>query len=629
MAGLVLRLYSLGEVPLRWDEGWSIALAALTPAEMVRLTALDVHPPLYYVLLRPWLAVGSAHEIWMRLFSVVSGTLAIPLAAAATAAWWRGTGRLAAWAGLFAAGYVAIAPALVYYSGVVRMYALTTPLLLVAAWGLARLARTSAKWGLLATVLGISASLYTFYYAGLAVTGLFCAALIAWTGRWRRFALAATVSALAYLPWLVYATPEMLDRVGSRMGGGFELAPALSLAGDGICAVLLCQPTGALAVWIPLAVLAIGSALARPLVARRLGVSLLPTVAVLVGAGLGAQAHMFAARYAIVATPFVAMGLGWALAGLTRRQLFLGAAGAAAVVAAALPSLTGYVYERAAEVTATYDPATDWRELAHKSSPDDLVVFNILSLAGAYERYRTAADPDWTYAQLWDPVHEGLPDATDRLSRAARSLRSDPAPGRLWLVLYMGTAALDTEVLKTWVDTNYYPSDGWWHEDTLYQSYVVSSPDTGGFLGEEAPAFENGVELVSARYESTVVAGSGAAVALGWRSSETPGRDARVFVHLYDEEGALLAQHDSYPAANTRPPTSWAPDEVVFDRHGLFVPENASGPLTLVVGLYDPASGARWRRTDAPTAESPPPLGDGRGAPDGAVLGQVRIKPAP
>ena len=84
------------------------------------------------------------------------------------------------------------------------------------------------------------------------------------------------------------------------------------------------------------------------------------------------------------------------------------------------------------------------------------------------------------------------------------------------------------------------------------------------------------------------------AVPLIWRAeAETP-VDYRVFVHLVDETGAIVAQSDAAPAGWARPTTGWLPGEYVLDTHTLTLPETLpDGPLSLRVGLYDPDSGAR------------------------------------
>jgi hypothetical protein len=67
----------------------------------------------------------------------------------------------------------------------------------------------------------------------------------------------------------------------------------------------------------------------------------------------------------------------------------------------------------------------------------------------------------------------------------------------------------------------------------------------------------------------------------------------RVFVHLLDTQGQIVAQSDAEPAQWARPTTGWAPGEYVIDRHVLQVPQGAEGPLTLRVGLYEAESGER------------------------------------
>ena len=46
-----LRLHRLNFQPLWGDEGWSFYFASMSLADMIRLTAEDIHPPLYYALL--------------------------------------------------------------------------------------------------------------------------------------------------------------------------------------------------------------------------------------------------------------------------------------------------------------------------------------------------------------------------------------------------------------------------------------------------------------------------------------------------------------------------------------------------------------------------------------------------
>jgi hypothetical protein len=89
----------------------------------------------------------------------------------------------------------------------------------------------------------------------------------------------------------------------------------------------------------------------------------------------------------------------------------------------------------------------------------------------------------------------------------------------------------------------------------------------------------------------------------------------KVFVHLLDASGNIVAQSDAIPAGGDAPTESWLAREVVTDRHELHAP--GPGTYWLVAGLYDPASGAR------------PPVVDqgGNVIPDGAVpLGTITVE---
>jgi hypothetical protein len=83
-------------------------------------------------------------------------------------------------------------------------------------------------------------------------------------------------------------------------------------------------------------------------------------------------------------------------------------------------------------------------------------------------------------------------------------------------------------------------------------------------------------------------------VELVWQSlADTTDAD-RVFVHLRGPNGLPITQSDSAPADWQRPTSGWVPGEYILDRHSLGVPANApSQTYDLVVGLYNPATGAR------------------------------------
>ena len=84
-------------------------------------------------------------------------------------------------------------------------------------------------------------------------------------------------------------------------------------------------------------------------------------------------------------------------------------------------------------------------------------------------------------------------------------------------------------------------------------------------------------------------------VTLAWRAESNSPEDAAVFVHLYDDASAIVAQHDGVPADGSRPLAGWLAGEVVTDVHRFVVPSGVAvgQRLRLAVGLYDPVGGER------------------------------------
>jgi hypothetical protein len=91
---------------------------------------------------------------------------------------------------------------------------------------------------------------------------------------------------------------------------------------------------------------------------------------------------------------------------------------------------------------------------------------------------------------------------------------------------------------------------------------------------------------------------------LHWQTATPLTTSLKVFVHLIDADGQLVAQHDSVPALWTYPTDRWAVGEEVVDFHPLhFDPTLGRGPFTIYVGLYDPQTG---RRVPLSGADGPP-----------------------
>jgi len=102
------------------------------------------------------------------------------------------------------------------------------------------------------------------------------------------------------------------------------------------------------------------------------------------------------------------------------------------------------------------------------------------------------------------------------------------------------------------------------------------------------------ITLLGGELDHVVRPGETIAVTLYWKAQQEIGTDYKVFVHLYDGEGGILAQRDRHPGLGTRPTTTWERGEVVADRYSIPTPSDAPiGNYELGVGMYDPQSGER------------------------------------
>ncbi len=127
----ILRLLDIRFHPYTPDQMFSVGLANLGWGEMIRATAADTHPPLYYALLKLWYLItpptlGSA-QVLSVLISIWTLWLLFRLARhlfSPAAAW-------------FALLFAALAPYQVYWSHAARMHQLLAPaitLVLLVTW---------------------------------------------------------------------------------------------------------------------------------------------------------------------------------------------------------------------------------------------------------------------------------------------------------------------------------------------------------------------------------------------------------------------------------------------------------------------------------------------------------------
>ena len=203
-----VRLWRLTASCLWFDEIFGVHAARHTWGGMLRFAAADIiHPPLFYALLKLWMALGGESLLWLRLLPVLLSIAAIvPLVLLAREL------RLGAWETNLALLLAAANGYLIKYAQEVRMYSLLLLLALTSLWLFARLSNSDSdarsRRTLAALTLCNLLLVYTHYYGWLVVAAELLLVLVAAARRRRRrrmrlapFLLSAALLCVAYVPW--------------------------------------------------------------------------------------------------------------------------------------------------------------------------------------------------------------------------------------------------------------------------------------------------------------------------------------------------------------------------------------------------------------------------------------------
>lgn len=163
LLALLPRLIGLGARPFWLDEIFTLQRVSLNTPALVQDSFYNHHMPSFFLMLRPLLALGHP-EFWLRVPSAVFGAVAVTLVFIIA----RRIGGVGA--GLLAALVLGLSPIALAFSQEARSYTLEMSLILVALYGIVRLAQDlpgacgpmlapRARGGWLAYILGTGAAL--------------------------------------------------------------------------------------------------------------------------------------------------------------------------------------------------------------------------------------------------------------------------------------------------------------------------------------------------------------------------------------------------------------------------------------------------------------------------------------
>lgn len=224
---LTITLINAPRASIWFDEAFSAYITHFSFFDIAKYTASDVHPPLYYWLLKAWSGIFGATDLGYRSLSIAlgAGTIAIAFALAR-----KLFGRQVAWASLL---LLSISPMLVRYSDEARMYTLSALIVFLATYVLIKAKETKNRKLWVAYGVLISLGMWTHYFTALAWlahwvwwgVGSYKKG-ISWKKYWKAFfskewLLSYGLAIALYLPWL----PFMLRQLGIVQVAGFWIGP--------------------------------------------------------------------------------------------------------------------------------------------------------------------------------------------------------------------------------------------------------------------------------------------------------------------------------------------------------------------------------------------------------------------
>ncbi len=630
----LLRFYRLDAQSFWNDEGNSARLAERSVALILKGAAGDIHPPGYYLALHAWRAVLGESEFALRSLSALCGLSIVVLVYA------LGRALFDAPVGLVAAFLAAVNPFQVYYSQEARMYALLA-LEAVAATGLLVAGLRGRRGALGGYALVAAAGLYTHYAFPfvLLAHNLLVLLWLAGEARWHlglvretpvsllaRWLVVQALVLLLYLPWLPTAwrqvtgwpvpreTPALLSALvevlrlltlgrtiptSAAMGGlaAFAFLILLSAlpepeAADGAAPSPLPPAEGEMLTLAQVEATERAMALARRRYTLRWAVPLLlilVPVGLILGLGLYREAYQ---KFLLVASPFVGLLAGRGLVGGWRLAsgawvLREGGPTMAAWRAPLLLLVAFLLFDTGRSLHNLYfNPAyarADYRAIARQieaqARPGDAILLNAPNQWEVFTYYHRQGAPVY-------PLPRNRPLIPERTEAELEAILQQH---RRLFVLYWGDVEADPErFIESWLEAHTYKAGERWVGDVRLAVYAVPLAVANTPTTPLKARFGEAIHLEGyTLLNNPLPPGDILQLALFWRTSAPLDERYKVFVHLYDANGRIVAQTDSEPGDGLMPTTTWEVGQSIVDRYGVLLPQELPpGEYRLVIGLY-------------------------------------------
>ncbi len=613
-----LRFYLLDGQSFWNDEGNSARIAERSLQLITEGAAGDIHPPLYYYLLHFWRSVFGSSEFALRSLSAVLGVLLVGLT------FLIGRKAFSTGVGLLAAFVAAINPFQIYYSQEARMYMLLAVIGAAATWVLLRLLigwrnerLVAGGWRLALdhVVLAVlyAAGLYTHYAFPFVIITHFLivsAWLLVLRQPIKRFIPWIGVVAVAgvlFIPWLPTAIRQITTWPSSRVSidSGQMLLDTLRLyvagptlpTAEATWAIVICGFFILIGLWNPSG-FDERRAETHDLLpySIRLGSIVLwwlVPIALIFAFGLFKESYLKffivgSAAFCILLARGIsnAWGIGRGVLNMPRELAGQPLASWAwSIVVLALCAVIAVPTFNALR-NYYFDPAyarDDYRGIAQRilrtQRPGDAV---ILDSANQWEVF-TYYYPDGP--NIYPLPRQRPLDQANVEAELAEMAAKHP---RLF-VLYWGDGEADPQrVIESWLDAHTYKATEQWINSIRFVTYAVPAKLSNEPEVKSGVRFGEHITLDGYTLSTPQVQpGDVLQLDLFWRTDAPLSERYKVFVHVLDANGKIVAQTDREPGGGQQPTTNWKPNEQVVDRYGVLIPEDTPpGSYAIEIGLY-------------------------------------------
>jgi len=653
LVAFFFRVYLLGAQSLWNDEGTSIALATRSLGAIIDGAARDIHPPLYYFLLHFWMLLAGQSEFTVRFLSVIAGVLIVAL-----------TYRIARFffdveVANVAAYFAAFSPFGIYYSQETRMY------IWVAFWaGLSALAMIwmleVADWRLentnsnsqtpnskdetqspnsrrrrtlawLLYILATIAALYSHYFGAmlLAFENVSFAIWVWLSWRAERphlrhsivlWVVAQIICVASFLPWYFLTANQLAS--WPAISEPFDLQTLLWRVLNVFSVGLTLDAAGSAIAAFAFAVLVFYGVRRWERNAQTIwGVTLLLAwmlVPVLAMYAVSLSRPAYNPKFLLLATPpffiLAARGLSRIHPGIflrprnpaPRSYLLRYFYFAIAIIAAVsfIPALQNYYYNPA---YARDDYRAIVRFIDANARAGDGILIDAPGQVDVVDYYHRGAQPIF-------PLPRMRPIAPNQTRYDVDDIVTNKVK-RLFAIFY-GNAQADPEgVIETRLAQRAFKARDEWHGNVRLALYGI--PPNPRDPGQSADVrFGNEITLERWQLDGRDArVGDVVMLTLNWVAISQPAARYKIFVHLLDSNGRVVAQRDGEPVGDNRITTTWRAGENIADNYGLFAQD--AGEFTLEVGMYRVDNGARLQIF----SHEGKPLGDH------LILGTARVLP--